>query len=130
MSNTTEVTVRVDWGAIKGLKKKVAGALYKEGQILIAKSVPQVPVDTGALRGSHFVEQPKVDGTKITVALGYGGTATKVNPATGEATADYAVRVHEDLNTPHKVGNAKFLEKPAREYASQFKSNMKRRIEE
>lgn len=33
-------------------------------------------------------------------------------------TAPYAVYVHEDLATPHKTGQAKFLEQPMRENAS------------
>lgn len=125
MSNATG---RIDWSAVDGIKKKIAAALYQEGNVLINKSVPKVPVDTGSLRSSHFVEQPKVEGSTILVKLGYGGTATKINPHTGEATSDYAVKVHEDLNMQHKTGEAKFLEKPAREYSREFASNMEGRL--
>lgn len=33
--------------------------------------------------------------------------------------AHYALRVHEDLVTPHRVGKAKFLEGPMRRYRNQ-----------
>src|SRR6059036_477727 len=57
-----------------------------------------VPVDTGALRASGFVDGPDAAGT---VTLGFGGPA-----------APYAVIVHEDLTVTHKVGQAKYLETP------------------
>lgn len=36
-----------------------------------------------------------------------------VNPVVVGYTAEYAGQVHEDLATEHKIGEAKFLEKPA-----------------
>ena len=121
-------TVNWNVAAIADLEAKIKAALYQEGIQLMSTSVPLVPVDTGSLRASAFTEQPVTSGDKISVRCGYGGTATKVNPTTGEATTDYAVKVHEDLNTPHKVGQAKFLEIPALALSGNFNANMKRRI--
>ncbi len=53
-----------------------------------------VPVDTGALRSSGRVEGPKLNA----VTLSFGGAA-----------APYAIKVHEELDTPHTVGEARYL---------------------
>lgn len=76
----------------------VGSALYEIAEEIISKSKPRVPVDTGALRNSAFVEHPKTDGGEVTVTLGYGGPA-----------APYAVYVHE--GTIHMKG-FKYLEEP------------------
>ena len=82
--------------------KKTAGALYREAeQIMTTSKQNFVPVDWGTLKGSGHVETPKLSGSTITVTLGYGGAA-----------AEYALRVHEDLEARHKVGEAKYLERP------------------
>ena len=85
----------------------LSAALYQEGEGLIAEAKQETPVDTGALRASGFVAQPAVEGSKVTVQVGFGGQA-----------APYAVYVHEDLSKHHPVGNAKFLENPAKRRAS------------
>lgn len=87
-------------------------ALYLEGQRIINESKPLVPVDTGALRASGYVEPPVTQGRVITVTLGYGGPAAQVNPKSGESTEGYAIYVHENLEAHHPVGQAKFLEQP------------------
>ena len=86
--------------------------LYLEAQGILAESEPLVPVDTGALRGSGYVEEPVREGYTISVYFGYGGPAAKINPKTGESTDSYALRVHENLEAFHPVGTAKFLEMP------------------
>lgn len=53
-----------------------------------------VPVDTGALRSSGRVEGPALN----VVTLSFGG-----------ASAPYALKVHEELDTPHTVGEARYL---------------------
>lgn len=121
-------TINWNTSALKEIEDRIKAALYAEGTQLVGQSVPLVPVDTGALRSSAFTEQPTTSGDKISVRCGYGGTATKVNPLTGETTTDYAVKVHEDLNVHHDVGQAKFLEIPANNLKSKFDSNMKRRL--
>lgn len=81
--------------------KSTASALYKEGERIMAKAKPLTPVDTGALVNSGHVELPKSEGSKISVELGFGGTA-----------APYALIVHENLEAHHPVGQAKYLEQP------------------
>lgn len=92
----------------------LAAQLYQEAQGIIAQSVPLVPVDTGALRASHYVDPPAWENgrTRLTVTFGYGGVAARINPKTGESTAGYAIFVHENLEAHHKTGIAKFLEIP------------------
>jgi len=53
-----------------------------------------VPVDTGALRSTGRVEGPKGN----EVELSFGGAA-----------ADYALKVHEEVEIPHRVGEARYL---------------------
>ena len=82
----------------------VARGLFKEGEgIMTISKQAYVPVDTGTLRASGFVDRPIRRGTKILVMLGYGGPA-----------APYAIFVHEDMDAFHVVGQAKYLEVPFR----------------
>ena len=77
-----------------------AGAAgYRLCNDVMNDSVRRTPVDTGALRGSRYVTMPVHSGKGMQVEYGYGGPAKK-----------YAVKVHEDLNAFHPVGEAKFLE--------------------
>lgn len=78
--------------------------LYRVGQQIMADSKSRyVPVDTGVLRASGYVEPPTQSGNVVTVTLGYGGAAQA-----------YATIQHEDLSLHHTVGQAKYLEIPAR----------------
>lgn len=87
-------------------------ALYREGLGIMASSQGLVPVDTSALRSSGYVNPPVRDINMISVFLGYGGPAAKINSKTGESTDGYAIIVHENLEAFHKVGTAKYLEMP------------------
>jgi len=81
-------------------------ALHQVAQEEMTESKKLVPVDTGTLKNSGHVEQPKRIGDAISVELGYGGAAE-----------DYAIPVHEDLEAFHRVGQAKYLEQPLNESA-------------
>jgi hypothetical protein len=81
--------------------QSVAKAFYREGEELIAEAKEEVPVDTGALLASGFVEQPEIQGDTVTVRCGFGGPAT-----------EYAFYVHEKLDVYHPTGKPKFLEDP------------------
>lgn len=82
----------------------IPAVLYEEAETIIGLAKEQyVPVDTGALRGSGFVEPPVQTGDRVEVRLGFGGPA-----------APYALTVHEDLTAYHPVGQAKYLETPFR----------------
>lgn len=94
-----------------------AGALYQGATNIMSESkLNYVPVDTGTLRSSGLVEQPKLEGDRVVVVLGYGGPA-----------APYALAVHENPRSgktggvspsgqPYKrwarVGQWKYLETP------------------
>ena len=92
--------------------RPLSAAIYGVEQYFIGKSLPLVPVDTGALRGSAYAAEPRVEGDHVIGEFGYGGVATKVNPKTLEPSSTYAVYVHENLEAHHKVGQAKYLSTP------------------
>ena len=121
---------RINWNknALDSIEDQLAKSLYQEGDLLIADSQTKVPVNTGTLRSTGFVEPPTQTNKKISVKVGYGGPATKVNSRTGQATTEYAIRVHEDLQAKHNVGEAKFLEKPAKELESKLGEHLARRM--
>lgn len=84
----------------------LAGALYEDGEELRTESQTLVPVDTGVLKNSAFVNTPQTDSQGTYVTVGYGGAAK-----------DYAVVQHEDLTLFHDDGQAKYLEQPFLERA-------------
>ena len=82
----------------------LGAAIFQEAEAVMTISKEQyVPVDTGALRASGFVQLPVYTGKVASVTLGFGGPS-----------APYAVIVHEDLTKRHPVGQAKYLEIPLR----------------
>lgn len=94
---------------------KVERALYMEGQIEMTESKRRVPVDTGALRASGFVEQPVRNGRNISVTLAYG--------------TEYAIPVHENLEAHHRSpGQAKYLESVLNESRSSMAARLAARI--
>ncbi|MFA5037888.1 MAG: hypothetical protein WC479_12025 [Candidatus Izemoplasmatales bacterium] len=107
---------------------EVAAALKQEAELTMTESKREVPVDTGSLRNSGFVEEPRINGKNISIKLGYGGVATKVNPTSGEVTTTYAVIVHEDMTANHTVGNAKFLENPIKRRREKLMQNINLRV--
>jgi hypothetical protein len=109
--------------------RETAAALKKEAEITMTESKLEVPVDTGSLRNSGFVQAPKMFNNNISVKLGYGGVATKVNPKTGELTTQYAIQVHEDLSVRHRVGKAKFLEDPIKRRRNDIARNLARSVD-
>lgn len=102
VTGAKELTRRL---AAKGLSysRAVAGALYLQGSQIMAKSVQLVPVDTGRLRSTAYVDAPQ-----HSITSGWG---IKLGYAT-----DYAVPVHERTEIPHRVGQAKYLEAAIDEY--------------
>ena len=84
--------------------RTIGQALYKEGAAIFEESQDEVPVDTNALRTSGQLLFPKVERNNVVVEISYGGAAV-----------DYAMIVHEDLETQRRNGKkAKYLEDPAR----------------
>jgi hypothetical protein len=94
------------------------GALYVEAEIEMTEAKARTPVDTGALRGSGYVDQPQYSGREIRVELGFGGPA-----------AGYAVIVHEDLEAIHpRGGQAKYLSSVIDESAPYLLDRVARRL--
>ena len=91
---------------VKG-QKAVEIGMKKGGLFLQRESMMLVPVEFGVLRLSAFTRS---EGTlkDPVVRVGY--------------TAGYALFVHENLNARHTVGQAKFLEQPARQKNTQIKN--------
>ena len=106
----------------------IAKATYEELQDVLKDSLPLVPVDTGALRGSGYVAEPVIEDGHITDEVGYGGVATKINPKTLEPTSAYALAVHENLEAHHTVGQAKYLEQPFDEHTQNFGAKIAARV--
>jgi len=95
----------------------VAKAIYQEAQIEMTESKRRVPVDTGVLRASGFVQDPEKSGGNISVTLAYGGAAS-----------EYAVIVHEDLEAFHPIGQAKYLESVLKESAKYMAARIAKRV--
>jgi hypothetical protein len=80
----------------------IAGSLYRSAERVMTVSKQEyVPVEKGILRSSGHVEKPVLRPGRIEVILGYGGPAKA-----------YALVQHERLDFKHKVGQAKYLERP------------------
>lgn len=88
--------------------EKVAAALernFKEGILKAAlllqrEAQLRTPVDTGALRASAYTRKSREDDFEIEYEVGF--------------TQNYGLYVHENMDAFHAVGQAKFLEEPAR----------------
>lgn len=97
---------------------EVARALYEEAQIERQESMRRTPVDTGALRASHEVSRPVINGRDISVTITVGGVA-----------APYAIYVHENLHAFHNPGQAKFLESTLLESKPYLAGRIAKRID-
>lgn len=83
-------------------KKALRAGMGKAGRFLLARSKALTPVSTGRLHasGKSRVLNNSESNPEYIVSF----------------DTDYAVHVHENLDAFHPVGQAKFLEEPAREY--------------
>lgn len=79
--------------------------LYEEGEEIFAESRQEVPVDTGALKRSGYIEK---QGNSVNI--GYGRSDEL--GASNQTPNTYMVAVHERLDVYHPNGKAKFLEDP------------------
>jgi len=107
----------------KALKSKgnqaneaLAKALYQEAETIMNQAKRITPVDTGTLRNSGHVQQPKITRNAVEVMMGFGGAA------------EYAIYVHENIHVRHRVGQAKFLEQPLNQAASGLSQRLASRI--
>jgi hypothetical protein len=102
---------------IDGSLKEAASAAYQELEIEMTEMKQRTPVDTGALRSSGFVELPKFGAREVEITLGFGG------PAIG-----YAVPVHENTESFHEVGQAKYMESVLAESEPHLAARIARRM--
>lgn len=110
---------RFAMGYVGGAGKKVdavAKAMRIETEIDATECKQRTPVDTGALRSSIHVVGPSEDGDRLVTAIVAGGPS-----------APYAIKVHEDLEAFHKVGEAKFIESVVRESAPFIRDRITKR---
>ncbi len=96
--------------------------LYRIAEQIMTEAKAQTPVDTGNLRASGHVLPPEWIGNWVLVTLGFGGPAGKGKGQRKDA--GYAVYVHEHLTARHKVGNAKYLERPMLAWASKLEAKI------
>ncbi len=97
----------------------LAAALKTEAELIMTDSKDHyVPVDTGDLKSSGFVDDATIRGTRVTVELGYN--------------TDYALIVHEDrrgvVPRPGGQGGPKYLERPVRKRADRIGRSVARRL--
>lgn len=96
-----------------------------EAESILQDSLQQVPVDTGTLADSAYIEE-QPDGSYV-IGYGHGG----MNPKSNALPEDYMIKQHEDLSLNHPGGGkAKFLEDPAREHGVNMELKAARAIKE
>jgi len=124
--------------------RRLGPALRAEAEIEMTESKRRVPVDTGALRASGHVEGPEGRTRQMLQfgggrSSGRGSTRFAAGPAVGAdvsvrlvyggPAAGYAVAVHENVEAFHRVGEAKFLERPLNESAPFMAARIARRLQ-
>lgn len=77
--------------------REAGRALNEEAELVMTDAKKRTPVDTGRLRSTGHVQEPRLRRSMVEVILGFG--------------TDYALFVHEILENRHEVGEAKFLER-------------------
>jgi hypothetical protein len=88
-----------------------------EGGIEMRESMRRTPVDRGWARDSHRVEVELIgDRIKISIIAG------------DDRTASYIIPLHENLDTFHRTGQAKFLESTILESRPYMRERLARRI--
>ena len=83
------------------LKTEIGKAIMKSAYLVEGKSKPITPVLTGQLRGS--------------IASKFSSFQAIIQP-----NKEYAIYVHENLTAHHPVGEAKFMEKGAKQAEPQI----------
>ncbi len=113
---------------------RVAGGvgMVKIARRVINHSKTMVPVDTGALKASAYVESANYGKEVVSVDFGYcgeDGRYAQINPKTGVPTSEYVMEQHENLYYKHPTGGeAKFLEKAITQVEQDWKQDLARTI--
>ncbi len=82
--------------ALTGIRGRTKSGIKLAAMLVMGQSKKNTPVDTGNLKGSHYVQMD-------VSAAGY--PVARIG-----CTAEYAIYVHENLEAHHPTGKAKFLE--------------------
>jgi hypothetical protein len=106
------------------IKREATKICLAEANSIMQESLSEVPVDTGALARSAFVEQ-QANGD---VTFGYGKEHTQTNGKTGKPTDEYMLAVHERLDVRHTTGKAKFLEDPINRHKDKLEASFARKL--
>ncbi len=106
--------------SLEALKRRVedgAGDALKawaDDVLEVTKADGVVPVDTGRLRESGFVEGPLVGSGKAACRIGFD--------------TEYALLVHEQPQSARKTGRSKFLETTITSKAAEFGPILKQKV--
>ena len=103
--------------ALPRLQSVLISAINDFAKLVIDASQPLVPVKTGDLKASWFIE-PAGPAKGLCATVGYGG-----------GDVDYAVWVHELLANHHSQGQAKFLETALQASAPEFRPFIAQRLQ-
>lgn len=95
----------------KEMDHKVAKALQNAGGEIIRVTLPKTPLATGELRKRSFNEGPLLKKGVYTQVVGF----EKYGEEWEKEGTSYAVPVHENLESRHRVGENQFLKKGAEE---------------
>jgi hypothetical protein len=98
--------------------RRVADALKIEAEIEMTEMKKRTPVQFGVLRDSGTVHEPVQSRSGVSIVLSFGGAAQ-----------DYALKVHEDLDAFHKVGQAKYAESVLLESAPHMAKRIAARVQ-
>lgn len=90
-------------------RKAIERGVKEFAEVEMTEMKKNVPVDTGTLKSSGYVDAPKREGNTVSIELGFGGAAE-----------DYAIPVHEDMEAFHRVGGPKYVERPLAQSAPHF----------
>jgi hypothetical protein len=117
-SGAGALAVRIQVAAKRGVKAEVVRAMREEMKIELREVVKRTPKDTNALRESERIEGPQMVGNSVAF-----------NIVAGNEKVDYALFVHEDLETVRNVGGPKFIESVVNESAPYFPRRIARRLQ-
>ena len=106
------------------VRREAKKFIAAEAEAIMEESMAEVPVETGALKASAFVE---ID-HEGNATFGYGGGNIQTNPKSGILTEEYMLSVHERLDVIHPNGKAKFLEDPVRRHEQKMESTLAARL--
>lgn len=91
----------------RNLERLARGVLPEGGRALASEAKPiekvsrsRTPVESGDLRDTHRISEPKISAGVASVAIGVGDAST----------TPYALVVHENMEATHATGQAKFLQ--------------------